>query len=46
MDLFCFTHNSSTGIVEMGIDELSWLLAGLEWQKMSYWRELNYEKFS
>lgn len=31
---------------EISIDELSWLLAGLEWQKMHQWGELNYEKFS
>lgn len=43
---FCFTHNPKTGTIEMGVDELSWLLAGLEWQKMRNWRELNYEKFS
>lgn len=43
---FCFTHNPKTGIIEMGVDELSWLLAGLEWQKMRNWRELNYERFS
>lgn len=43
---FCFSHNPGTGAMEIGIDELSWLLAGLEWQKMANWRELNYEKFS
>ncbi len=30
----------------IGMDELGWLLAGLEWQKMRDWRELNYDKFS
>ncbi len=43
---FYFTHNPKTGSMEMGVDELGWLLAGLEWQKMRNWRELNYEKFS
>jgi transposase len=43
---FYFKHNTCHGVVEMGVDELSWLLAGLEWQKMRDWRELNYDKFS
>ena len=43
---FCFIHNSSSGAMEIGVDELSWLLAGLEWQKMRDWRELNYSKFN
>ena len=43
---FNFIHNPTTGTMEVGVDELSWLLAGLEWQKMRGWRELNYEKFA
>ena len=43
---FCFAHNPSGGKMEVGVDELSWLLAGFEWQKMRDWRELNYDKFS
>jgi len=43
---FCFIHNPVDSTVEIGIDELSWLLAGLEWQKMRDWQELNYDKFS
>lgn len=43
---FSFTHNPSTGMIEVNVDELSWLLAGLEWQKMRDWKELNYEKFN
>lgn len=43
---FHFKHHSTNGTMEIGIDELSWLLAGLEWQKMRHWRELNYDKFS
>ncbi len=39
-------YHSTNGTMEIGIDELSWLLAGLEWQKMRHWRELNYDKFS
>lgn len=43
---FKFLFNQETGVVEMSAQELSWLLAGLEWQKMRDWRELNYDKFS
>jgi transposase len=35
-----------SGIVEMSVSEVSWLLAGLEWEQMREWRELDYEKFS
>lgn len=43
---FCFRHNKATGVMEINVTELSWLLAGLEWQKMRYWHELNYDKFT
>lgn len=43
---FCFTIDDTTQSIELMVDELSWLLAGLEWQKMRNWRELNYDKFS
>lgn len=43
---FYFKKNASNGTMEMSVDELSWLLAGLEWQKMRDWKELNYDKFS
>lgn len=43
---FCFKFNQEQGVSEMNMDELSWLLAGLEWQKMRYWNELSYDKFS
>lgn len=43
---FCFYFNKEQGVTEMNVDELSWLLAGLEWQKMRHWNELSYEKFS
>jgi transposase len=33
-------------VVELTIEEMSWLLAGLEWPKMRDWHELNYDKFS
>lgn len=43
---FCIEFNQTTGAVEVSVDEIGWLLAGLEWQKMRDWKELNYEKFS
>lgn len=43
---FRVEYNQETGLSEVTADELSWLLAGLEWQKMRDWKELNYEKFS
>ena len=43
---FSMAFNKETGIMEINTDEFGWLLAGLEWQKMRDWKELNYEKFS
>jgi len=43
---FCFKFNKEQGVTDMKIEELSWLLAGLEWQKMRRWDELSYDKFS
>ena len=43
---FRLEFNQTTGVIEVNADELGWLLAGLEWQKMRDWKELNYEKFS
>ncbi len=43
---FYFSFNKEQGVNEMSIDELKWLFAGLEWQKMRDWRELSYDKFS
>src|SRR5262249_40898514 len=43
---FSFAFNKETGISEMSVEELGWLLAGLEWQRMRQWRELSYEKFN
>lgn len=42
---FCFAFNKEQGTIEIKEQELGWLLAGLEWQKMSNWKELSYEKF-
>jgi transposase len=43
---FHINFNKETGVIEVHLDEFGWLLAGLEWQKMRSWRELNYDKFS
>jgi transposase len=43
---FNFQHDSKGSSMEVSVEELSWLLAGLEWEKMRDWRELNYDKFS
>lgn len=43
---FDFTPSKTTGVIEIKIEELSWLLAGLPWQKMRTWRELDYDKFT
>lgn len=43
---FHFRYRSNEGCMDVSIDELGWLLAGLEWEKMRDWRELNYDKFS
>lgn len=43
---FCFDFDNKPGVSEISLDEIGWLLAGLEWQKMRNWRELSYDKFS
>src|SRR5438132_932019 len=43
---FHLNFNKETGAIEVQKDEFGWLLAGLEWQKMKSWRELNYDKFT
>jgi transposase len=43
---FSVELNKETGAREMNTDELGWLLAGLEWNKMRDWRELSYDKFN
>jgi len=42
---FIFEFNKEQSAIEIKVEELGWLLAGLEWQKMRNWRELSYEKF-
>lgn len=43
---FCVEFKKTEGTAEMKVTELGWLLAGLEWQKMRHWQELDYQKFS
>lgn len=43
---FSIDFNNATGKMEVNFDEFTWLLAGLEWQKMKNWEELSYDKFS
>lgn len=43
---FNLVFNKRDGMIEMSIQDVSWLLAGLDWQHMRNWKELNYDKFS
>lgn len=43
---FSCNFTKEQGTLELKLEELSWLLAGLDWQKMRNWRELNYDKFT
>src|SRR5437868_14804131 len=43
---FHIHFNKETGVIEMQREEFGWLFAGLEWQKMKEWRDLNYDKFT
>lgn len=43
---FYCNFNKEEGANTMSIEELQWLLAGLDWQKMRDWRELSYDKFA
>lgn len=43
---FTIQFNQANGVMEMQADELGWLLAGLDWQHMRNWRDLDYAKFS
>ena len=43
---FSFDFNKPQGVMEVNLEELGWLLAGLEWQKMRSWHELSYDKFN
>ena len=45
-DLFSKPPSKTEGVIELNREEMSWLLAGLEWPKMRDWQELNYDKFS
>ena len=41
-----FLGCNETGGIEIDEISLTWLMAGLEWQKMRQWKELNFDKFS
>lgn len=44
---FSFQHTPNNKVMSINMDELGWLLAGLEWHKMREWQqELNYSKFA
>ena len=43
---FQMNFNKTIGAIEVNLDEFGWLLAGLEWQTMKNWKELNYDQFS
>lgn len=45
-DKFKFKFSQEQGVAELDAKALSWLLAGLEWQQMRQWQELDYSKFS
>lgn len=38
--------DKAQGVVTLTAQQLSWLLAGLDWIKMSHWGELAYRDFS
>lgn len=43
---FSLGLDTRSGAIEVNFDEFTWLLAGLEWDKMKQWGELSYDKFS
>lgn len=43
---FHFSFKKKEGRVCLSKQTFEWLIAGLDWQKMEQWRELDYEKFS
>lgn len=42
---FHFKFNKE-GVAAITIEEVGWLFAGLEWQKMNQWRELSFDNFA
>jgi transposase len=40
---FNFDLKLANVTIEITVQEMSWLLAGLQWHKMRQWRELDYE---
>lgn len=43
---FCFQSSLDDNVMEISMEELGWLLAGLDWQTMRDWRELSFDQFS
>lgn len=44
---FCIGFNSNNKAVALELEQLQWLLAGLDWQQMSNWQgELEFKDFS
>ncbi len=43
---FKFNFKAQQKVCTLSVEQLSWLLAGLEWEKMSQWKELSYDHFS
>ena len=43
---FKLIFNRKASAISISTIELNWLLAGLDWQEMRNWQNLNYEKFS
>ena len=43
---FKMVFTKKEGVIEMSLQDVSWLLAGLDWQHMRNWKELDYDKFS
>lgn len=37
--------NEESSLLTLSDKELSWLLAGLNWEQMSHWKELDYDEF-
>ena len=43
---FAFQFSQKNTLLTLTIREFSWLLAGLDWQRMSQWKELDFDTFS
>lgn len=43
---FAFQFSENKTVMTLTLKEFHWLLAGLDWQRMSQWKELNFDTFS